>query len=108
MKKEFDYDTEEDRSVQRLRRDVEDGKKESKRSSEVVEIVEGNGEYSLLSEDPNIKRVVIDCEIISYAVNREGPGIGQKIANFCGCGQEDTKIHLDEILNNVKATFLPG
>ena len=69
-------------------------------------LLEGH-EYGLhIQED--VKPVVIDCDIMSYSVQREGPPIWKKLVTMCGCGNEDLSRNMDEILRDIKSTFNPG
>jgi hypothetical protein len=103
----FDYETEEDEEPivrpQTSRPSVQNN------SGGGVKLMEVDVDYTLIgpSEDPSVNRVVIECDILSYAVNREGPGFVSAMCNMIGCSEDDT-IHLDEILHGVKATFYPG
>ena len=64
-------------------------------------------EYGLhIQED--VKPVVIDCDIMSYSVQREGPPFWKKLVTMCGCGNEDLSRNMDEILRDIKSTFNPG
>lgn len=108
----FDYETEEEATLPSHHNNAHvqhNGSAHGHGKSKMTPMAEVDVDYSLIggAEDPSIKRVVIECEILSYAVDREGPGLMSRIGGMLGC-EENNTIHLDEILNGVKATFYPG
>eukprot|EP00009_Paramoeba_aestuarina_P000145 CAMPEP_0201509294 /NCGR_PEP_ID=MMETSP0161_2-20130828/2392_1 /ASSEMBLY_ACC=CAM_ASM_000251 /TAXON_ID=180227 /ORGANISM="Neoparamoeba aestuarina, Strain SoJaBio B1-5/56/2" /LENGTH=725 /DNA_ID=CAMNT_0047904205 /DNA_START=40 /DNA_END=2214 /DNA_ORIENTATION=- len=62
----------------------------------------------LLQPDENVNPVVIDCDIMSYSVQRSGPSVLKRLVTMCGCGNEDLSRNMDEILRDIKSTFNPG
>ena len=74
---------------------------------EEEESYSNNMEEALLPNQ-NVKRVVIEAEIISYAVKREGPGLFAKCGSLFGFGGKSEKNHMDEIIHDVSCTFIPG